>query len=103
MPLKKVEVITSPSARYDAEGTAGILNIILRKGKITGFNGSLNVSAGTPDLFRVSPNLNYRTKKINLFTNLGYSYRKGPGNSRSYFTNFKNGVEDNFRNEGPCF
>ena len=101
--IEKVEVITSPSARYDAEGTAGILNIILRKGKITGFNGSLNVTAGNPDLFRLAPNLNYRTKKINLFSNLGYSYRKGPGNSQSYFTNFKNGVIDNFRNEDRVF
>ena len=84
--IEKVEVITSPSARYDAEGTAGILNIILRKGKITGFNGSVNLTAGNPDLFRVSPSLNYRTKKINLFTNLGYSYRKGPGNSFSKFS-----------------
>ncbi|MGB0891755.1 MAG: TonB-dependent receptor domain-containing protein [Flavobacteriaceae bacterium] len=101
--IEKVEVITSPSARYDAEGTAGILNIILRKGKITGFNGSLNISAGSPDLLRIAPNLNYRTKKINFFTNLGYSYRKGPGNSKSYFTNYKNGVIDNYRNEDRNF
>ena len=101
--IEKVEVITSPSARYDAEGTAGILNIILRKGKITGFNGSVNLTAGNPDLFRVSPNLNYRTKKINLFTNLGYSYRKGPGNSQSYFTNFENGAISDFRNEDRTF
>ncbi|MGB1042581.1 MAG: TonB-dependent receptor domain-containing protein [Tenacibaculum sp.] len=84
--IEKVEVITSPSARYDAEGTAGILNIILRKGKITGFNGSVNLTVGNPDMIRISPNLNYRTKKINLFSNLGYSYRKGPGNSFSKFS-----------------
>ena len=79
--IEKVEVITSPSARYDAEGTAGILNIILRKGKVTGFNGSLGVTVGNPDQLNIAPNLNYRTKKINLFSNLGYSYRKGPGNA----------------------
>ena len=101
--IEKVEVITSPSARYDAEGTAGILNIILRKGKITGFNGSINVTAGNPNLFRVSPNLNYRTKKINLFSNLGYSYRKGPGNSQSSFTNFNNGVVTDYRDENRTF
>ena len=101
--IEKVEVITSPSARYDAEGTAGILNIILRKGKITGFNGSLNLTAGNPDMLRISPNLNYRTKKINLFTNLGYSYRNGPGNSYSYFTNLSNGSVTGFREEDRKF
>lgn len=101
--IEKVEVITSPSARYDAEGTAGILNIILRKGKITGFNGSINLTAGTPDMARFSPNLNYRTKKVNLFTNLGYSYRNGPGNSYSYFTNLNNGTVTGYREEDRKF
>lgn len=102
--IEKVEVITSPSARYDAEGTAGILNIVLRKGKITGFNGSLNLTVGNPDMFRVSPNLNYRTKKFNFFTNLGYSYRKGPGNSQSYFTNFNtDGTIRDYRDEDRTF
>lgn len=101
--IEKVEVITSPSARYDAEGTAGILNIILRKGKITGFNGSTNLTVGNPDMLRISPNLNYRTKKFNLFSNLGYSYRKGPGNSQSYFTNYDNDIITGYRNEDRVF
>lgn len=101
--IEKVEVITSPSARYDAEGTAGILNIILRKGKITGFNGSINITGGNPALLRIAPNLNYRTKKFNLFSNLGYSYRKGPGNSQSLFTNFNNGTITGFREEDRTF
>ena len=101
--IEKVEVITSPSARYDAEGTAGILNIILRKGKITGFNGSVNFSVGDPDLYQVSSNLNYRTKKINIFSNLGYSYRKGPGNSFSDFTYLSDGVIDSLSTEKRVF
>jgi len=89
--IQKVEVITSPSARYDAEGTAGILNIILRKGKALGFNGSLTATAGNPDNFGGSANLNLRSKKLNIFTNTGYNYRKAPGNSNNnttYFDNF---------------
>ncbi len=101
--IEKVEVITSPSARYDAEGTAGILNIILRKGKVTGFNGSLNLSIGNPDLFQTSGNLNYRTKKFNIFTNLGFSHRNGPGNSFSDFTNLDNGTITGFRTEDRKF
>ncbi len=98
--IEKVEVITSPSARYDAEGTAGILNIILRKGKAQGFNGSLITSIGNPDNFGVSANLNYRTKKFNLFGNTGYNYRNAPGNSHNnttYFDEFENIL--NYRNE----
>ncbi len=97
--IERVEVITSPSARYDAEGTAGILNIILRKGKVQGFNGSINTSIGTPDLYQLSSNLNYRTKKFNIFSNLGYSYRKGPGNSYSNFTYLTDGTIDSLSTE----
>ncbi|WP_031425632.1 TonB-dependent receptor domain-containing protein [Flavimarina sp. Hel_I_48] len=78
--IERVEVITSPSARYDAEGTAGILNIILRKEKILGFNGSINTNVGNPDLAGISANLNYRTDKYNLFTTTGYRYSDSPGN-----------------------
>ena len=88
--IEKVEVITSPSARYDAEGTAGILNIILRKGKITGFNGSINPTVGNPTQYGISANLNYRTKKFNIFTNSGFSHRDGPGNSFNDVTYFDN-------------
>ena len=79
--IERVEVITSPSARYDAEGTAGILNIILRQKETLGFNGSLNLTAGNPDNFGVNVNLNYRTEKFNLFSNIGFRYFDAPRNS----------------------
>ena len=98
--IEKVEVITSPSARYEAEGTAGILNIILRKGKAQGFNGSFSANAGNPDSFGISTNLNYRTNKANFFTNTGYNYRNAPGNSFSNVTYFDDlGSISSFRNE----
>jgi outer membrane receptor protein involved in Fe transport len=81
--IEKVEVITSPSARYDAEGTAGILNIILRKNKLTGFNGSLQLDLGYPTRVGTAFNANWRTKKWNLFTNTGFRYNETPGNSLS--------------------
>ncbi|WP_372918810.1 TonB-dependent receptor domain-containing protein [Salegentibacter sp.] len=77
--IERVEVITSPSARYDAEGTAGILNIILRQQETLGFNGSLSLNAGTPANAGISANLNYRTEKFNLFTNTGFRYFDAPG------------------------
>jgi len=78
--IDKVEVITNPSARYDAEGGAGILNIVLKKGKNQGFNGTFIGAIGSPKNNSLSGTLNYKTKKYNLFTNQGYAYRNSPGN-----------------------
>jgi outer membrane receptor protein involved in Fe transport len=81
--IEKVEVITSPSARYDAEGTAGILNIILRKNKLVGFNGSLQLDLGIPERVGTAFNANWRTEKWNFFTNTGFRYNTTPGNAFS--------------------
>ena len=88
--IERVEVVTSPSARYDAEGTAGILNIILRKGVATGLNGSLNATIGDPTQYRIASNINFRTKKVNLFTNLGYRNSSCPGNFLTNLSTFEN-------------
>ncbi|GGF10521.1 TonB-dependent receptor domain-containing protein [Flavobacterium limi] len=77
--IDKVEVITNPSARYDAEGGAGILNIVLKKGKNLGFNGSFIVSGGIPETYGASANLNFKTEKVNFFTSTGYDYRTSEG------------------------
>lgn len=81
--IERVEVITSPSARYDAEGSAGILNIILRQDKTLGFNGSVNLTLGNPDNAGLTSNINYRTRKFNLFTNIGWRYFDAPRTSFS--------------------
>ncbi|GER58061.1 TonB-dependent receptor [Patiriisocius marinus] len=83
--IERVEVITSPSARYDAEGTAGILNIILRKEKTLGLNGSIQTNIGYPNSAGISGNINLRTNKFNIFNTTGYRYRDAPGNAN--FTN----------------
>jgi outer membrane receptor for ferrienterochelin and colicin len=92
--IEKVEVITSPSARYDAEGTAGILNIILKTEKIRGVNGSVTANWGYPFQAGLSLNLNYRINKFNFFTNTGYSINQVPGNSFTD-TEYLNGNEPN--------
>lgn len=79
--IEKVEVITSPSARYDAEGSGGIINIILRRSKLQGLNGALTVNGGYPLSAGINGNLNYRTGDLNFFTNTGYNYRTRPGNN----------------------
>ena len=97
--IERVEVITSPSARYDSEGTAGILNIILRKGKATGFNGSVNVNISTPKKNQIAVNLNSRSEKINLFSNFGYNENGNPGIYNSTISYLTNGSLDSTRIE----
>ena len=79
--IEKVEVITNPSARYDAEGGGGLLNIILKKGKNLGLNGTFIASAGYPENNGLSGTLNYKSKNFNLFTTQGYNKRNSPGNA----------------------
>lgn len=86
--IEKVEVITSPSARYESEGTAGIINIILRRSKLQGLNGALTGNLGSPDAAGISGNINYRTGDVNFFNTSSYSYRESPGHNY-IFTKFK--------------
>ena len=98
--IEKVEVITNPSARYDAEGTAGILNIILKQNKTAGLNGSVNTFAGNPDNFGGSVSLNLRREAFNVFTNTTYRYRDAPGNAQFIQENFnENGITASFQDE----
>lgn len=79
--VEKVEVITNPSSRYEAEGGGGIINIILRKGKNNGINGTLIATTGDPANHGLSANINYKTKEFNIFTTQAYNYRGGRGNA----------------------
>ena len=80
--LDKIEVITNPSARYDAEGSAGIINIILKKGKNNGTNGSIVGTIGDPRNYGLNGTINYKSTNFNLFSTLGYTDSNSPGNSR---------------------
>ncbi|MDO6518009.1 TonB-dependent receptor domain-containing protein [Zobellia uliginosa] len=91
--IEKVEVITSPSARYDAEGTAGILNIVLKREKTLGFNGSVSVNIGYPSQSSMSVNANLRTDKFNVFNTLGYRYYESPGHA-FYENSYNDGQYD---------
>ena len=81
--IDKVEVITNPSARYDSEGGAGLINIILKKGKRNGFNGTVIGTVGDPENYGLSANLNFRDTEFNLYTSTGYNYRTSKGKSRT--------------------
>lgn len=69
--VERVEVITNPSSRFDAGGSAGIINIILKKNKKAGFSGQLRLVGGVPNETRISPSLSYKSNKLNLFATYG--------------------------------
>ncbi|RZK50843.1 MAG: TonB-dependent receptor [Pedobacter sp.] len=73
--IESVELITNPSAKYDAEGQGGIINIVLKRNKKLGFNGSASLTAGSRENYNGNTNLSFQNKNINLFAN--YSYRDG--------------------------
>lgn len=79
--IEKIEVVTNPSARYEAEGAAGVINIVLKKDQQKGFNGSFDINGGIPESYGGAANLNYRSGKLNWFTNYGLNYRSRLGRS----------------------
>jgi len=95
--IEKVEVITSPSARYDAEGTAGILNIILRRSKLQGLNGSITTNVGYPESYGASGNINFRTGDVNIFNTSGYRYRNCYVTPKGGYTDKTDTANDNLR------
>ncbi|MEP6612855.1 MAG: outer membrane beta-barrel protein [Mucilaginibacter sp.] len=76
--IDKIELITNPSAKFDASGSAGIINIKLKKDQRYGLNGTLSLSAGQGVYAKLNDgiNLNYRNKNINIFGSYNYSYRE---------------------------
>lgn len=76
--IERVEVITNPSAKYDAEGTSGIINIVIKKEEKKGVNGSLTLNTGVPNNHSLGFSLNKRTEKFNLFSQLGVGHRTFP-------------------------
>jgi len=77
--LDQIEIMTNPSAKYDAAGNSGIINIKTKKNRAKGFNGSVNLThtQGVYPKPGGSINLNYRTGKVNLFANANYTYWEG--------------------------
>ena len=88
--IERIEVITNPSAKYDAEGTSGILNIVLKKEEKRGLNGSVTLNTGVPNNHSLGLSLNNRTEKFNLFSQLGIGHRTFPEQYRTINRNLAN-------------
>lgn len=86
--IEKIEVITNPSAKYEAEGTAGIINIVIKKDDREGINGSFSLNYGQPENNSAGLSLNRRTEKLNLFTQIGYGLRNYPRDAKNKNENF---------------
>ena len=97
--IEKVEVITSPSARYEASGTAGILNIILKREELAGFNGSFVFNGGFPTTYGSNANLNWRTEKLNIFSTASYNDSKSLGGGVFNSEYFNGDAPSTFTNE----
>ena len=100
--IDRIEVITNPSAKYDPDGMAGILNIILKKNKLSGFHGQAQATPGTGDNYNASLSLNYRDSRFSVFSsfnwNLRDQFRTGlvnreffAGDSSSFTTQIRDG------------
>jgi iron complex outermembrane receptor protein len=98
--IEKIEVITNPSSKYDAEGANGIINIILKRSKKGGINGNVNTQVGTRDKYNLSTGLSYNKGKFGItatyglrYTTMlwnGYLYRKLLPQDTTYYFNTNN-------------
>lgn len=94
--IEKVELITNPSARYDASSSGGVINIVLKKNKVAGINGMASVGAGLPGIFNANTNLNLRQKKFNVFVGGNYNQSGGNVKEQSYRENKSNDIITDF-------
>jgi outer membrane receptor protein involved in Fe transport len=86
--IDRIEIINNPSAKYDPDGTAGIINIILKKNVKPGVNGNVSAGIGDKGKYNGLADLNYRNRKINAFVNYAYRYNRRWGYEDIYRHNY---------------
>lgn len=84
--IDRVEVIDNPSAKFSAEGSAGIINIVLKKDRKAGYYGSVQAGGDTRGGANTSFNVNYNSRLIDSYINLGYRHRANTGHMESQQT-----------------
>lgn len=97
--IEKVELITNPSAKFDAATSGGIINVVLKKEKRFGLNGVASASAGTPKVLNGSLSLNLRQGKFNFFTSGGYFQSGGKTKGEAFRENKESGITKDFFNQ----
>ena len=81
--IERIEVIDNPSAKYSPEGTAGIINVVLKRDRRAGYYGSLQSGVNNQKGWNVGGNINYSSKWIDAYANIGYRKRRGNGGNES--------------------
>jgi outer membrane receptor protein involved in Fe transport len=97
--IEKIELITNPSAKFDAASSGGIINVVLMKNKRVGLNGVVSLSGGTPSIFNSNLNLNLRQGKFNFFASAGHNESGGKAKGQTLRQNKKNGVVSDYFNQ----
>ena len=78
--IDNIEIITNPSAKFDPDGTAGIINIITKKNKLNGLSGIVNANVGLDEKYGGDFLVNYKKRNLNVFLSADYNVRNYPGN-----------------------
>jgi outer membrane receptor protein involved in Fe transport len=81
--IQNIEIITNPSVKYDPDGMAGIINVVMKKNVLSGLNGILNANVGTGKKYGTDLMLNYKTKKYNVFFGGNWSDETNYGTNKS--------------------
>ena len=96
--IETVEIITNPSAKFDASTTGGILNLTMKKNRQPGYNGSVNLNAGTGNHYNANGNLNIKEYPFNLALNYNFNAVDQLSNGYTYQTDFRRGVINDYYN-----
>ena len=86
--VESIELVTNPSAKYEAEGSTGIINVVMKKNSNLGYNGTLGLNAGTGDKWSGQVNLSLKNDKVNAFGNYNYNLMNFGSSGTSDRTNF---------------
>lgn len=97
--IDKVELITNPSAKFDAASSGGIINIVLKKNKRVGLNGVATLSAGTPKVLSGNLNLNLRQGQFNFFVSVGHNQSGGKAKGKTERQNKADGLITDYFNQ----
>ncbi len=98
--IQNIEIITNPSAKYDPDGTAGIVNIILKKEKFSGFSGMVSMNAGSDDNYGTDFLMNYRNGFYSFFIAGDYNQRNRPGERITRTETIVNNIKNYVQSDG---